>query len=91
MWEADERLYREDEIDDCPTCDSWKIKTQKVCSLCAIKARVTPHDWRPLGVIGTLRFVFSRKPRAASWRHFGFELTVERVPDGNTAWIERIR
>lgn len=49
------------------------------------------HPWRPLGFLGTLRFVFlSRHGRVGSWRRFGFELVAEMGVKPRSVWIQRV-
>lgn len=36
------------------------------------------HEWRPLGFRRTVHFIFERGAIAASWRHFGWELEIEK-------------
>lgn len=50
---------------------------------------MSAHVWHPLGFRRTVRFLFSRHPGAASWRHFGWELSIERTLGSIDFWLHR--
>lgn len=51
---------------------------------------MTASTWYPLGFWGTVQFfLFERHPRAASWRHFGWELEIELTRRSYNWWLHK--